>query len=403
MKHVILTVVLSNLLHSICGSASENGEMAIRKIDPKGYIVYCPCMGRFGNQADQFLGSLLFASKLDRTLVLPHWVEYPAGSIRSVQVSFDKYFKVGPLLTYHRVILMDDFMNFIAPQVWTEGKRTAFCYSSREGNGKPNDCNAREGNPFDSFWATFNVNFDSSEFFKPLYFNAEFPTAANEWKRKYPSDKWPVLAFTGAPSPYPPQPEAWPLQQYLHFSDFVEFKANSFIRDNIQTPYVAVHLRNGMDWKNACQHIKDMKEPRNMFDSAQCLGTRFEYGKPKYELCFPPDDVILKDIAQISKKIKAKSVFVATDNDDMKDKIRSKLKARFKGFDIQIVRQSNSQDVHVDLAILCRADFFIGNCYSSFSAFVMRHRENHNLPSQYFGMKPRNQPNESSNNNHDEL
>ncbi|KAJ8299958.1 hypothetical protein KUTeg_021477, partial [Tegillarca granosa] len=315
---------------------------------------------RFGNQADHFLGALGFAKHLDRTLILPPWVEYQWPNPKSVQVPFDRYFKPEALQDYHRVITMEKFMKELAPTVWPPGKRMVFCYQAREAfykGGKKNDCNAKDGNPFGPFWDTFNIDFDRSEFYSPLYFDTTNPHEIRRWKERYDPKKYPVLAFTGAPAAFPVQQQHVKLHRFLKWSDFIEKQADEFIKDNINGVFVGIHLRRGSDWENACTHVG---AGSHMFASPQCLGYNNEYGHVTKELCMPAEESIIKQVKKAVKRTKAST--------------------------IKFVKQKESNP-HVDLAILGKADYYIGNCISSFSAFAKRERDAAGKSSEFWSFK----------------
>jgi len=151
MKLVLLMI---GLYVNFVGTKGEH------ELDGGGYMLYCPCMGRFGNQADHFLGALAFAKAMDRTIVLPPWIEYQRNSRGTVMVPYDTYFNVTTVNLYHRAITMEHFFNNVVDRVWPEDQRIAFCYSARRGP-QNNSCNAKDGNPFGPFWDNFNVTFVS--------------------------------------------------------------------------------------------------------------------------------------------------------------------------------------------------------------------------------------------------
>ncbi|KAL1491424.1 hypothetical protein ABEB36_012025 [Hypothenemus hampei] len=367
------------LIFFICYLLNKNHCTDI-DIDPLGYIVYCPCMGRFGNQADHFLGVLAFAKALNRTLVLPPWIEYRYGEKKSIQVPFSTYFQVEPLKQYHKVITMEEFMKEIAPYEWPPDQRISFCYMAR---GNTDGCNAKEGNPFGPFWDTYGVDFVQSEFYGPLNYDLNNKTGVKQWKDKYSPVKWPVLAFTGAPASFPVTAENRYLQKYLVWSKKIDDQATNFIKAHLpKTAFIGIHLRNGIDWVRACEHIPDSP---NLFAAPQCLGYRNEGGNATPEMCLPSKELIIRQLKRTIKSMNnsgksVRAVFVASDSNHMIEDLQSSLR-RMK---VAVVKLNDSNP-HADLAILGKSNHYIGNCISSFSAFVKRERDVKGFPSSFWG------------------
>ena len=357
-------------------------------LDDNGYVVYCPCMGRFGNQADQFIGALRFAKGLNRTLILPPWVMYPPNKpFTSLQIAFDRWFEVKPIMDYHRVITMKQFMHEFAPRVWPPGMRTGFCYSYRDGK----NCAMKEGNPFGPFWDHFNINFDYYSEHINLLWDTWHESVAEEWNSTFPQRKYPVLAFHGAPGHFPSLQMNQHLQKYIHFSEHISKKADDFIKNEIKGErYVGIHLRNGIDMTRVCDDIiKDKYE--SLFASAQCTG--YDKKRPlTTEMCNPPRREIMSKVKKYIKKINASTLFIATDNDPLIKYFRKELDKNIKI--LMWKPEHDVDDVIIDLALLSKSDYFIGNCVSSFSAFVRRQRETRNRDFDFFS---------GSLNNHDEL
>ncbi|XP_020315091.1 GDP-fucose protein O-fucosyltransferase 1-like [Oncorhynchus kisutch] len=68
---------------------------------------YMVLAGRFGNQADYFLGSLAFAKMLSCTM--------------AVHVPYSEFFQLEALTHYHCVVSLEDLMKQLAPTLWPKG------------------------------------------------------------------------------------------------------------------------------------------------------------------------------------------------------------------------------------------------------------------------------------------
>lgn len=125
-----------------------------------------------------------------------------------------------------------------------------------------------------------------------------------------------------------------------------------------------------------------------LFSSQQC--TNHLEVKPRalpFELCMPSDETIISyigtAITKLNSSIDELAVYISTDNDT--PYLWSKLSSEFPNIDFVTPKAtySNStisvshseREPMIDLYLMAKSNYFIGNCISSFTAFVSRMRK----------------------------
>jgi len=286
-------------------------------------------------------------------------------------VPYSEWFQIESLRGYHRVIEAQDFMEKLAPRVWPPEARIGFCWLPSDRS--KSDCRMKDGNPFENFWSELNIDFVDTEIYQ---FNYD-EYSIDQWNRRFPSKQYPVLALKGAPASFPMLAQHRYLQKYMTWSEKILEEIHEHQRKLFNNEsYIGIHLRNDIDWERSCADVESYKT-RSYMASPQCfdsMKTNHEYVTRK--ICYPPDEEVLRLVKNVVLRTRIRNIYVATDKRPMIKEIEEHLAAQKV-----IVKHLDPWLPIIDVAMLAHADFFIGNCVSSFTSAVKRARDVRGLPS----------------------
>ena len=198
--------------------------------DENGYVIGCICQGRFGNQFDYMLSFIEHAKRLNRTAILPPWVEYNALKETNeypYYPAFAEFFKVESIQRYHRAIDAFEFMATYGSK-WRRLGVIGYSVSARAENFE-------KGVPRAGFWKTLGIKFDR---FEQLSARAR-SGSANDINH-------PVLAVDCVPGKYPAPASLNKLVRYFDWSSAIDLAASNFIEQYIghrDQAFVAVQWR----------------------------------------------------------------------------------------------------------------------------------------------------------------
>lgn len=358
--------------------------------DPNGYLLYCPCIGEFGQQTGDLLNALAFSKGINRTLVVPPWLIYKFDA-NSVHVPYDRWFSLVELKKYHKVILFKYFMEKMADSIWPQDNRTGYCRVFTDGN-----CEMVYGNPFGTFWRMHNIVFTEFKLHDNKKWDTAFnPAAASHWLSRYPPSV-PVLALRRPPGRETTSAKSVEeLQRYVEFSPEIN-KATADLLKKRKVDVnntLAVQLFSGQVMKEICKY-NDSFQFGDFFSSAQCTGVGLPlYNQTKFtdEMCNPSENVIVRMISKYLNETKATTLFVSTDDESDRN-VTNIIRAIRTSFGNKITVWTrinyilrNHTNLVIDLAIMSKAKFFIGNCVNSYSSFVRRRRQISGMPFAFFG------------------